>query len=273
MTDKVVPMIHVPDVKATVDWYRDIGFTVNATYNNEGEGLSFAVVSFGGNEVMFNQGGRPSSQKRREVDLYVYTDHVDDLYGRLKDQVDVVEGPHDTFYGMRELIIRDLNRFWITFGQESVFALLMTSVRDGKTELVGRALDSGKVKSETLSVALAAASEGDNKNSEIVEMLRKAGALPAPQVNMATLLSYVGKYKGIRGLEVEVTIEAGKLFANLAGQQQLSLWPIDQTTFRPIAFDDMTITFNVESGKTTGFGFKQGTETMQLTLIAVNSDE
>jgi hypothetical protein len=79
MADKVVPMIHVPDVKATVAWYRDIGFTVNATYNDEGEGLSFAVVSFGRSEVMFNQGGRPSSQKRREVDLYVYTDHVDDL--------------------------------------------------------------------------------------------------------------------------------------------------------------------------------------------------
>jgi hypothetical protein len=180
--------------------------------------------------------------------------------------VDVVEVPHDTFYGMRELIIRDLNRFWITFGQESVFALLMTGVRDGKTELVERALDSGRFKSETLSVALAAAFEG--KNAEIVEMLRKAGALPATQVSMATLQSYVGKYKGIRGLEVEVIIEDGKLFANLAGQQQLRLWPIDQTTFRPIAFDDMTITFNVESGKTTGFGFKQGTETMQVTRIA-----
>ena len=36
---------------------------------------------------------------------------------RLKDRVDVVEAPHDTEYGMRELIIRDLNRFWITFGE------------------------------------------------------------------------------------------------------------------------------------------------------------
>jgi len=35
----------------------------------------------------------------------------------LKGRVDVVEGPHDTFYGMRELIIRDLNRFWITVGR------------------------------------------------------------------------------------------------------------------------------------------------------------
>jgi len=36
---------------------------------------------------------------------------------RLKDRVEVVEGPHDTFYGMREFIIRDINRLWITFGQ------------------------------------------------------------------------------------------------------------------------------------------------------------
>jgi hypothetical protein len=42
---------------------------------------------------------------------------VDQLYQRLKGQVEVVEAPHDTFYGMREIIIRDINRFWITFGQ------------------------------------------------------------------------------------------------------------------------------------------------------------
>ncbi len=29
----------------------------------------------------------------------------------------VVEGLYDAFYGMREFIIRDINGFWITFGQ------------------------------------------------------------------------------------------------------------------------------------------------------------
>ncbi len=33
-------------------------------------------------------------------------------------RVEVVEKPHDTFYGMREVIIQDVNRFWITFGEE-----------------------------------------------------------------------------------------------------------------------------------------------------------
>jgi hypothetical protein len=35
------------------------------------------VVSFGAGEVMFNSGGRLSAERRREVDLYVYTDDVD----------------------------------------------------------------------------------------------------------------------------------------------------------------------------------------------------
>lgn len=117
MTRKVTPMIHVPDVRATVDWYQSIGFEVLETYGNAEGGLSFAILRFGGGEVMFNQGGRASTAKRREVDLYVETDDVDALYAQLGGRVEVLEGLHDTFYGMREFIIHDLNRFWITFGQ------------------------------------------------------------------------------------------------------------------------------------------------------------
>ena len=117
--EHVVPMIHVPDVRATVNWYESIGFRAVATYDNgTPDGLSFAILAFGNGQVMFNQGGTTSDKRRREVDLYVYVENVDEFYERLKDRVDVIERPHDTFYGMREVIIRDLNRFWITFGQE-----------------------------------------------------------------------------------------------------------------------------------------------------------
>ena len=61
MGEKVVPMIHVPDVRATVDWYKAIGFNVIQTYDDGGEGLSFAILSLGKSEVMFNSGGQPSS--------------------------------------------------------------------------------------------------------------------------------------------------------------------------------------------------------------------
>jgi uncharacterized glyoxalase superfamily protein PhnB len=111
-------MFHVPDVRRTVDWYKDIGFAVVGTYDDGGDGLSFAMMSFGGGEVMFSSGGQLSPRHRREVDLYAYTDEVDRLHDRLKDRLEIVEGPHTTFYGMREIIVRDLNGFWITFGQE-----------------------------------------------------------------------------------------------------------------------------------------------------------
>ena len=109
-------MIHVPNVQATVEWYQEIGFTVTNSFHEDGE-MNWASLSLGNSEVMFNAGGQSSSQDRREVDLYVHVENVDELYRRIKDRSEVVEGLHDTFYGMREFIIRDPNRFWVTFGQ------------------------------------------------------------------------------------------------------------------------------------------------------------
>src|SRR5215831_8812630 len=112
MNRRAVPMIHVPDVRATVNWYQSIGFTVTRTFGDDDGSLSFGMVSWGTSEVMFNEGGTQSSSFRREVDLYVYTDDIENLYERLKERVEVFESLHDTFYGMREFSIRDLNRFW-----------------------------------------------------------------------------------------------------------------------------------------------------------------
>ena len=112
-------MIHVPDVAATATWYASNGFTVDRTFS-DGDETTWASVSFGDGSFMLNAGGRPSDAERREVDLYVTVDDVDALYARLRDRVEVVEPPYDAFHGMRELIIRDCNRFWITFGKPTV---------------------------------------------------------------------------------------------------------------------------------------------------------
>jgi catechol 2,3-dioxygenase-like lactoylglutathione lyase family enzyme len=111
------PMIHVPDVRATAAWYETIGFTVLETFGDGAGGLSFAILSAGDTRLMLNQGGRPSTAERREVDLYVDVEQVDQLFASLRDRVQVVAGVDDTDYGMREFIIRDPNGFWITFGQ------------------------------------------------------------------------------------------------------------------------------------------------------------
>jgi uncharacterized glyoxalase superfamily protein PhnB len=116
MEKRVTPMIHVPDVREAVHWYESIGFIMTAANEDDGE-MDWAMLSFGNGRIMFSEGGRPSAQDRREVDLYVHAEDVDELFQRMKEQVEILEGPHNTFYGMREFSIRDLNGFWITFGE------------------------------------------------------------------------------------------------------------------------------------------------------------
>ena len=116
MPPRIVPMIHVPDVAATVDWYVSIGFKVIDVGELDGE-ASWALLSYGNSEIMLSEGGKPSSEHRREFDLYIHVENVDNLCQFMKGKAEFVEDIHDTFYGMREFIIRDFNRFWITFGQ------------------------------------------------------------------------------------------------------------------------------------------------------------
>ncbi len=116
MATKIVPMIRVQDVKATVDWYVSIGFRFHRWNDEDGE-MNWASVSLDGSDVMFQLGGKPSDAWRREVDLYIHVEDVEEVARRIRDKVDVVEDVHDTFYGMREFILRDVNRFWVTFAQ------------------------------------------------------------------------------------------------------------------------------------------------------------
>ncbi len=83
MSQTVVPMIHVPDVRATLDWYTSIGFKLVRQNEEDGE-INWAKLTFGISEVMFQSGGKSSTEHRREVDLYITTENVDQLYRRLK---------------------------------------------------------------------------------------------------------------------------------------------------------------------------------------------
>jgi uncharacterized glyoxalase superfamily protein PhnB len=109
-------MVHVPDVVATAAWYATLGFDIVRTAEDDGETV-WALLTFGDSEVMLDSGGVASTADRREVDLYIHVDDVEAARKRIGAGVDIVEELHGTFYGMREFIIRDCNRFWITFGQ------------------------------------------------------------------------------------------------------------------------------------------------------------
>ncbi|MDF7777040.1 hypothetical protein P1X14_17415 [Sphingomonas sp. AOB5] len=131
----ITPMIHVPDVLETAHWYESIGFTVAGWHACDADtlgegllpgadiGLDWAMLRWGEDGVMLNAGGTRSDAKRRDFDLYIdlhpasAEDGVDALFARLGDRVEVVMAPYDAFHGNRELIVRDLNGFWITFAE------------------------------------------------------------------------------------------------------------------------------------------------------------
>jgi len=109
-------MLHVPDVDATADWYASIGFTI-LTKADDGDETTWASLAFGETRVMLSVGGTAGTGKRRDADLYLTVDDVEERYQDLRARVEVIEPIYDAFYGMREFIIRDINGFWITFGQ------------------------------------------------------------------------------------------------------------------------------------------------------------
>jgi ankyrin repeat protein/uncharacterized protein DUF3471 len=177
----------------------------------------------------------------------------------------------DTFYGATAMtwalqkghigVIRVL----LAKSADEAGDVLMTGVGLGNVELVSVALETGKVPAGTLTAALVAAGS-DEKKAPLVEILKKAGAQPPPEVDAATLQSYVGKYRGDPGPEIDITVKDSKLIGT-AGNRPIALMAIDQKTFRPVEFDGITLTFKVEAGKVTGLDFKQGPNTTVLKRV------
>ena len=129
---KVDPMIQVPNVRETVEWYRSIGFELEGQHEIDTD-AAWAGLSFGNAYVMFVPRGTTSA--RREVSLWFMTDRIDDLYQALKrrqleraravlagaspetPEMKFTSDIHDTFYGQREFSVVDLNGYDLNFAQ------------------------------------------------------------------------------------------------------------------------------------------------------------
>src|SRR5579859_1697919 len=85
MPERIVPMIHVPDVNATAQWYASIGFSIRNVNRECDHGvIDWALLHLGQSEIMLSLGGHPSSASRREFDLYIHVDEVDATRNRLE---------------------------------------------------------------------------------------------------------------------------------------------------------------------------------------------
>lgn len=179
----------------------------------------------------------------------------------------------DTFYGATAMTWAldnkhfEVVRALLEKDRDGLDDVLMSGAREKQVALVRIALEIGGAKPATLTSALAVASAGPDSSAEIVELLKKAGALPPPEVDAATLQSYVGKYKSDQGFDIVISVNDGKLFATVTGQPTLVLMAVDKITFKPAAFDGITVTFKVEDGKVNSFELKQGPTTQVLKRV------
>lgn len=125
-----IPMINVPDIARTLDWYASIGFKEIGRYQDDGI-VNFGMIAFGEAKVGLGIGkSAPDS-----ISLWFYTSQVDRLYALLKSrQIDAAhaalagepehqegiafeEDIYDPFYGGRQFSIRDLNGYTLCFYQ------------------------------------------------------------------------------------------------------------------------------------------------------------
>src|SRR5688572_1391149 len=134
---------------------------------------------------------------------------------------------------------------------------LITGAGEGFVEIVKVVLEKGDLKPEVLTQALSRAEKANKP--EVVEILKKAGAKPAPKpdfkVDEATLKSYTGVYKHEMG-DLTFTIKDGKFTGQLTGQQPFTLGAININTFTALEFDGLTIIFNSEGDKVISFTLK-----------------
>ena len=144
-------MLAVPDMRATLEWYRSIGFDVTGTHG-ENDNPDFAAVQFGEAEIMFSPSRDPWRGDTTAVSIWIRTDRLDDLYAVLKRQqleraramlsgraatapeVRFRTDLYTAFYGQREFCILDPNGVDINFYQPLPDGMSLTRERTGRGE-------------------------------------------------------------------------------------------------------------------------------------------
>ena len=119
-----VPQFSVPDVLATVQYYRDrLGFAVGDVVADPPE---WGAVVRDNVELFFNRlpagaTGHPRIRALGAYDAYFRVTGVDQLAADFRERGAVIrEGPVDRVYDVREVVVEDLNGLVLAFGESSV---------------------------------------------------------------------------------------------------------------------------------------------------------
>ncbi len=116
--------LFAPDVAEAVAFYVDrLGFRQTGSWSEDGKPAVWAEVARDGPKgtarVWFFSGPIEGQERPSFSGLmYLFVGSVDHEAARLGDGVDVLWGPEDQVYGLRELGFKDLNGYLICFAED-----------------------------------------------------------------------------------------------------------------------------------------------------------
>ena len=120
----ISPNIFVTDIKQTIDFYKQLGFSVATTVPEQGD-MVWVMMTCGNVTFMFqtfeslgNELPMISRQNGGSLLLYIQTTEIRKLFDQVKDKVKVVKGLEKTFYGATEFSVEDNNGYLLTFAED-----------------------------------------------------------------------------------------------------------------------------------------------------------
>jgi len=122
--ESVSPNIFVKDIQKTIDFYKVLGFKVDAVVPDIDNPV-FVLMTCGKTTFMFQTFSslekelpNVSRQDGGSLMLYIKMTGVREFYKNIKDEVTIFKGIEKTFYGATEFSIIDINNYLLTFAEE-----------------------------------------------------------------------------------------------------------------------------------------------------------
>ena|ERR1700722_2700665 len=124
--DSLAPNLFVRDIRATIEFYKLLGFNLVMSVPAADEGdLDWAMVSSGNVTFMFQTfkslgDTLPmiSRQDGGSLLFYIRIGKIRSFFESIQDKVTVVHGLQKTFYGATEFSITDPNNYVLTFAED-----------------------------------------------------------------------------------------------------------------------------------------------------------
>jgi uncharacterized glyoxalase superfamily protein PhnB len=123
--ESLSPNIFVKDIKATIAFYKQLGFDVAMSVPEGGDELVWTMMVNGSVTVMFqtfDSLGEDLQEVKREnggsLLFYIKLKGILNFFDQLKEKVTIVKGLEKTFYGATEFSILDNNGYLLTFAED-----------------------------------------------------------------------------------------------------------------------------------------------------------